>query len=268
MRDHAVGAIAVLAVAAIAVLALYVSGRHTENGRPSCIAAAGLQYVAIADTIPSVMVEYEGFTVSFNAQTHLPNYAVWELTATEADGEGKRVSNFRADERVAGCPTLDDYRHSGYDRGHMAPAGDMKWSEQAMEDCHYLTNIAPQVKALNSGAWGTLESNCRNWAKRDSAIIIVCGPVPTDKIPRHIGESNVAVPERFFKVVLAPYANPPRGIGFIMPNSRINGGVQATAVTIDEVEAVTGYDFFSALPDDIEADVEQQCNYPLWQRKR
>jgi endonuclease G len=84
----------------------------------------------------------------------------------------------------------------------------------------------------------------------------------------YIGKNEVAVPERFFKVVIAPFANPPRGIGFIMANNEtVAGGVQASAMTIDQVEQITGYDFFAALPDDIENDVESQCNYPLWQRK-
>lgn len=267
MCGHTVGAIAVMVVTAIAICAVYVSGNHAEKTDTIETTADKLKAVVIADTIPAETIEYEGFTVSFNAQAHIPNYVVWELTATEADADGKRISDFQADERIDGCPTIDDYRRSGYDRGHMAPAADMKWSEKAMADCHYLTNIAPQAKALNSGAWNTLEANCREWARRDSAIIVICGPVLSDKIVRHIGKTEVSVPERFFKVVLAPYASPPRGIGFIMPNARVVGGVQAAAVTIDEVEAVTGYDFFSALPDDIETVVESQCNYPLWQRK-
>lgn len=80
---------------------------------------------------------------------------------------------------------------------------------------------------------------------RDSAIVIVCGPILTDEITRAIGPGNVSVPERFFKVVLAPYANPPRAIGFIMNNGHVPGGMQAAAVSVDEVESATGYDFFA-----------------------
>ena len=102
---------------------------------------------------------------------------------------------------------------------------------------------------------------------RDSALIIVCGPILTDKLTRTIGD-GVTVPDRFFKVILAPYANPPRAIGFIMPNGRVSGGMQQAAVSVDVVEAATGYDFFSALPDDIVNQVEAECNFPLWSRTK
>lgn len=135
-----------------------------------------------------------------------------------------------------------------------------------MDDCHIMTNIAPQTHKLNGGPWKTLESNCRKWALRDSALIIISGPILTDRLSRRIGTTGVIVPERYFKVVLAPYANPPRGIAFIMNNYDTTGGVQPTATTIDEVETITGFDFFAALPDEIENQVESQSNYQQWQR--
>ena len=177
---------------------------------------------------------------------------------------------FDVDPAVRGSAELADYRRSGYDRGHMIPAADVKWDAEAMRESHLLTNVCPQDHKLNAGAWATLESNCRQWARRDSAIIIICGPVLSDYMPRSIGRDGrvIPVPERFFKVLLAPYTTPPRGIGFLMANGPVGGGVQNAAVTIDEVEAVTGYDFFSALPDEIEDEVESQCAYHQWQRKK
>lgn len=85
-------------------------------------------------------------------------------------------------------------------------------------------------------------------------------------MPRTIGPSGIPVPERFFKVILAPRADPPMGIAFIMPNSYVEGGAQATVTSIDEVETITGFDFFSALPDDIETEVEQQNSLRRWNR--
>ncbi len=227
-----------------------------------------LEDVRVPENVAQHMVEYPGFKVNFNPDMHVPNYVVWELTAEECGGTEKRLSNFFKDADVPGCATPEDYRKSGYTRGHMAPAADMKWSAEAMRASNYLTNICPQAAAMNSGGWSTLEENCRAWARRDSAIIIVAGPVLTDRMPLHIGKSRVVVPERFFKVVLAPYADPPRGIGFLMPNGKVQGGVQSHAVSIDEVEAVTGMDFFSALPDSIEQIVERQNSYPRWQTLR
>lgn len=230
--------------------------------------ADSLMIVRVNDDLPQQLVDYPGFIVSYNSEMHQPNYVAWELTASEASATGQRKSDFQVDPSVKGSADLSDYRRSGFDRGHMIPAADVKWSDEAMYASHYLTNICPQDHKLNAGAWANLEGNCRNWAQRDSAIIIICGPVLSDKMPRQIGyETKIPVPERFFKVIVAPYTNPPRGIGFIMNNGVVEGGVQAAAVSIDDVEAITGFDFFSSLPDDIESDVESQCAYHQWQRK-
>lgn len=223
-----------------------------------------LMLVRMPGHIPSQPVSYEGMTLSFNAETHTPNWVAWELTRDETYGSEPRYNKFLSDPDVEGCATPRDYSYSGYDRGHMAPAGDMKWDPQAMRQTFYLTNICPQAKALNTGAWKRLEEKCRVWAQADSAIVIICGPVPGDAPLEYIGSTRVAVPARFFKVILSPYADPPRAIGFIMPNERVEGGLQKAAVSVDRVEALTGYDFFASLPDSIEADVESRCEFNRW----
>lgn len=238
----------------------------TEAHIPS--AADDLTIVKIDSLIPQQLVQYRGMNLSFNPRLHIPNWVAWELTDKEVDGHWPRASKFATDPSVEGCPETYDYNYSGYDRGHMAPAGDMKWDSLAMAQTFYLTNICPQVKSLNTGAWKRLEEKCRTWAKTDGRIIIVCGPVPNDKIREYVGDTRVAVPRRFFKVILSPDSKPARGIGFVMPNGKVPGGLQTTAMSIDQVEAITGYDFFSALPDDIENDVESQCDFHYWSTKK
>lgn len=226
-----------------------------------------LMTVAIAPGVPSMLVSYKGFDVYFNPVMHIPNAVAWYLTAERAAGTVPRISRFNPDPTVLGCPTLADYRGSGFDRGHMAPAGDMKWDSTAMVESHYLTNMCPQDHSCNSGRWKTIEEMTRRWAARDSLLVIVAGPVITDIMPRKIGR-DVAVPERFFKVILAPAANPPRAIGFIVPNTFTPDGVEALAHSVDEIESVTGYDFFAALPDSIENIVEAQADFRRWNRKQ
>lgn len=223
-----------------------------------------LMKIEYSSPIVEQIVEYKGMTVSFNSEKHVPNWVAWELTRDEVNGTVPRAKGFKSDSRVKGCPEPWDYSNSGYDRGHMAPAGDMKWDTQAMEESFYMTNVCPQANQLNSGAWNRLEEKCRVWAEVDSAIIIIAGPILTDNITETIGETKVVVPERFFKVILSPYTIPPRGIGFIMNNGRVNGGMQTAAVSINDVEAATGYDFFSSLPDPIENEIEQQCRFHYW----
>ncbi len=249
---------------------------HTLNGcdnpQDQPIAQEGeygnLMAVVTNPSVPSQFKSYTGMDLSFNSRCHIPNWVSWELTADETTGDVDRTNKFYNDPEIEGCPDSWDYSNSGYDRGHMAPAGDMKWDSKAMEETFFLSNICPQVKSLNTGLWKNLEEKCRLWAQIDRRIYIVCGPVIDDKPLELIGESKVWVPKRFFKVIIAPYSTPARGIGFIMPNGKVVGGMQACAVTIDEVERVTGHDFFASLPDDLENELESQCNFHQWSTMR
>lgn len=243
----------------------YMLGRENAK-RQTRLSDGDLTAVVTSDGLDEVIINYTGMTVSFNPELHIPNWVSWELTAEEAAGTESRAEKFFADDRVEGSAKPSDYTRSGYDRGHMAPAGDMKWDSEAMAETFYMTNICPQAGVLNRGSWKKLEEKCRARAQRDSAIVIVCGPVLTDPVRQYIGQSRVAVPERFFKVVLSPYADPPRAIGFVMPNGAVPGGMQSCAVTVDEVERLTGHDFFSALPDRLENELESKTNFNQWSR--
>ena len=186
-----------------------------------------LLYVVNPDDVHPVMLNYTGFTVAFCPAKHQPYYVTWSLEPGKTDGPAKRKdADFAEDPNVDGCATLQDYKKSGYDRGHLCPAADCRWSLDAMRDCHYLTNITPQNKKLNTGAWKTIEENCRDWAEKYGTLYIVAGPVLSDRLTRTIGTSPVPVPDRFFKVIICPDAN--LGIGFIMPNEYVQGGAQAT----------------------------------------
>lgn len=239
------------------------SNSRSANDSAS-VESSELLNVKTPDSTPSIFKSYPGFQLSFNPQKHIPNWVAWELTDNETKGQIKRSNKFLRDSSVDGCPETYDYNYSGYQRGHMAPAGDMKWSQNAMESTFYLTNICPQMGTLNTGTWRNLEEKCRTWAQELGSIIIICGPVLTDSIREFIGDTRVAVPKRFFKVILAPNSKPMQGIGFVMNNGRVDGGMQQAAMSIDQVEEITGLDFFSSLPDDIEAEVESQNHFHKW----
>ena len=230
------------------------------------IQAQGLTDVKLPSGMKNVVCQYSGFTSYFNPETHIPNCVAYEIIESETTGDEPRKKSFEADHTIDGCAESSDYRNSGYDRGHMAPAADMKWSKVAMEESFLMTNICPQVKSLNSGIWHRLEHRVREWAARDSSIIVVCGPIFTPGKPvEQIGEIGVAVPHRFFKALYAPGRN--IGIAFIFDNDKVKGELRKYAVTIDSVERETGLDLFYNLPDDIENEVENQCNYKLWEKR-
>lgn len=216
----------------------------------------------------SVRKDYEGFTVMFNPENHTPDWVGWELLGSEASGEISRANRFWNDPEIEGCAFTEDYRNAGYDRGHLCPAADQKWSGKAMSDCFVMTNIAPQDHALNSGAWSTLEKKERLWAMRDSALVIVAGPIYAENDRQRIGTTGIRVPSAFFKVMLAPYIRNPRAIGFIYPNMKAPGNMENYACTVDEVEELTGLDFFAGLPDSIENYVESHKMFKEWNQIR
>lgn len=261
--QKAVATVLLVAAASIAI-SCFVKKDKAETSSIEPTVSETLLKVTLPEGTPEIICNYAGFTVSFNPTRHIPNYAAWELTAEEVNGsESRGKYNFAEDDNVYGCATLQDYRNSGFDRGHMAPAGDMKWSADAMRDCHYLTNIVPQDHSLNSGRWNALEQKCRTIAATGDSLIIICGPILTDRITRTIG-NNVAVPERFFKVMLTPNTTPPRAIAWVMPNRRVRESLSSMAVSVDQLEEITGMDFFSTLPDSIERQVESPLRVRDW----
>lgn len=213
----------------------------------------------------SQIIRHKGYTLSYNNDWRLANWVGYELTCDETEGDVERSDWFDQDPMVKGVQVRHaDYTHSGFDRGHMAPAADMKWDEQAMVESFYMSNICPQVHALNAGLWNSLESRVRTWARRDSAIVVVCGPIVPNE-PMTIGDNRVAVPEYFYKVIASPYSATPRGIAFIMPNEDCDMPLYNYAVTIDSIESHTGIDFLYNLPDSLENFIEQNYDLKAWQ---
>lgn len=260
--------IAILTAGCIWAARGYISTKETERTSTLNQSAEDLQMVSIPSKLPSKVKKYEGFIVDFNASNRTPNYVSWELLASETDGPYSRNGEkFWQDEDIKNCPRTSDYTRSGYDRGHMFPAADAKWSKEAMYQCFSMANITPQVHALNAGAWKTLEEKERLWAKRDSAIIIISGPIYQEADNLRIGDAGVRVPSAYFKVLFAPYVENPRAIAFVYPNEHCPGNMQNYSTSVDYVEELTGFDFFATLPDDIENKIESTFSFKEWNKR-
>lgn len=214
---------------------------------------------------PEQILKRTGYVASYNKTTLLPNWVAWHLTAERTEGSAKRSGvDFAEDTEVPEPRATDwDYYNSGYDRGHMCPAADNKWSKKAMEESFLFTNMCPQNGNLNRGDWNEMEMACRKWAKKYGDLYIVCGPILYKGKHKTIGKNKVVVPEAFFKVVLRTSDNP-QAIGFIYKNTSGNRPKDSYVNTVDEVERITGIDFFPSLPDDVEKKVEAECDLGLW----
>lgn len=205
------------------------------------------------------VLKRKGYSLSYHADYKTPQWVAWELTRKETKGKEKRKDKFLPDPDVKGAKAYTkDYTGSGYDRGHMAPAGDMKWSRQAMEESFYMSNICPQNPNLNRGDWNDLEEKSREWAKKYGAVYITCGPIYDTQYPKRIGNNKIAVPDAFYKVILINDKKNPQAIGFIFPNKAGHKPLKKYIVTVDSVEKRTHIDFFPTLPNEIEDRIEAE----------
>lgn len=238
---------------------------YNETGNASAKDIKGLEIPAPIKGMPEQILRRTGYTVSYNKETKLPNWVAWHLTPDRCRGKAKRQQKeFHEDEEVPTPRATDwDYYNSRFDRGHMCPAGDNKWSERAMHESFLFTNICPQNPNLNRGDWNEMENMCRKWAKEYGDLYIVCGPMFYNKRHKTIGKNRVTVPEAFFKVVLCMKGTP-KAIGFIYKNAAGNRPKGDYVNTVDEVERLTGINFFHSLPDKIENKVEAKANAGDW----
>lgn len=228
--------------------------------KPSSASPTGaLEIPIMKSNTGGQILKRKGYTLSYNADYKTPQWVAWELTKKETKGKEGRTDKFLPDPDVRGAKAYTgDYTKSGYDRGHMAPAADMKWSRKAMEESFYMSNICPQNPNLNRGDWNDLEEKSRHWAKKYGVVYIACGPIYDNKRPKRIGNNKVAVPDAFYKVVLINDKKNPKAIGFIFPNKAGHKPLKKYVVTVDSVEKRTNIDFFSALPDEIENKIEAE----------
>ena len=211
------------------------------------------------------VIVHHGYTVSYNADWKIPNWVAYELTDVEVAGEEPRGKKFVPDPMVPKyeSATTDDYKNSGWDRGHMAPAADMKWNPQAMKESFYLSNVCPQNHNLNAGAWKDLEEQVRDLAAQKGSIYVVCGPIVSDEY-QTIGANQVVVPSAFFKVLLQEENGKIYTIGFVYENVAGRRPMSTYAMSVDEVEELTGIDFFPSLPDKIEEKAESEVDFTKW----
>ena len=224
--------------------------------------------VIVPKNVANQRINHTYYVCYFNADHRIPNCVIYDISATEisqcnAPGAEKRKNyKFYADPLCSDSPDWYEYKNSGYDRGHMAPANDMKFNPTAMSECFYMTNMCPQIHALNDGCWRQLENSCHNWALRDKRLIIASGPILKQDMAKIGPNDDISVPGAFFKVIYAPEKG--RAIGFIFNNEKISGSYTKYVVSVDDIERMTGLDFFSSVDDKIENAMEKKSTFDEW----
>jgi len=213
-------------------------------------------------TFTGQLIKHSYFSLSYIEQHEQAEWVYYNLNREMINGKHKRKNNFKADSKVVtASANKSDYYKSGYDRGHLAPAADMKISETAMSESFLFSNISPQNGSFNSGGWLKLEKKVREWVLSEGEMYVVTGPILENPI-KSIGSSNVTVPNSFYKIIYSKSKN--KMIGFIMPNQKINNPLKDYVKTVDFIESITGIDFFHKLEDKREENLESDININNW----
>ena len=239
--------------------------RRYGNETSSTSYDASVLLPAIRGNQDGTVLRRKAYTALYDKNMRIPRWVAWHLTRQHTYGRHSRKNaQFAEDESVAKPRANDyDYMSSGYDRGHMCPAGDSKWDGQALRETFLFTNCCPQLHGLNSGDWNDLEIQCREWAQKYGSLHIVCGPVLRGNSHKTIGRNRVVVPEAFFKVILCTEGTP-KALGFIYEHVSGHRNMSSRVCSVDQVERITGFDFFAALPDNVENRVEATANFSEW----
>jgi len=242
------------------------SGQEQQRDKVGDVDAVDLLKQRVGRGTSEILLTRKGYVTSYNKQTRTPNWVAWTLTKEHSYGRNLRENERFEEDTDVPEPraTYQDFYNSRYDRGHMCPAGDNKWDAEAMTESFLLTNICPQNHGLNKEDWNDLEIQCRTWARRFGEVTIVCGPLFDEaQQPRTIGRNRVRVPTGFFKVVYRDQPEP-RAIGFVFENNGSRQPWREQVVSVDEVERLTGFNFFHQLPNDVEDSVEADERLKGW----
>ncbi len=213
------------------------------------------------------IVKHEFFTLSYSEENEQAEWVAYELKRDDLSESDFERPYFEVDKNVK-TKSADwrNYKNSGYDRGHLCPAGDRRFSFEAYNETFLTSNISPQDHDFNSGIWNRLEQKVRFWAEKYDGVYVVTGGVLKGKM-KTIGDENVSVPNEFYKIVLDASDGNYKAIAFVIPNKPSSQSFYEYAVSIDEIEAKTGIDFFPNLPDSIENSLEKMVNLKAWGRK-
>lgn len=252
------------------LLLVFVYKLKSQSQRQDIVATQALEVPICSKGFPEdhQIRQTKGYTLCYRESYEQSEWVAYTLTKQKLQPQTKRKDNFRADPAIlTGSSDPSDYKASGFDKGHLAPCADFLYDFEAMNDTFFMSNMSPQQPQFNRGIWKKLEEKVREFAAKYDILYIVTGPVLEKALDQYqkIGQNNVAVPEYYYKVLLAKSSKDFYGIGYILPNEKQDLPLLSYALPISAVEKRTGLDFFSLLDDKTEKKVESQVDLLLWE---
>jgi endonuclease G len=203
------------------------------------------------------VVEHTYYSLSYLEEHEQAEWVHYKLNSSMLKGEIPRKKNYTLDRKVStGSAKTSDYTNSGFDRGHLVPAADMKMDFTSVKEAAYMSNISPQKPKFNQGVWKKLEENARDLAKK-TELYITTGGVLSSADLKKIGKNNLSVPDQFYKIIYDTKNQ--KMFAYLMPNKKIDSR-EKYVVTVDSIETLTGIDFYHQLDDELENKLESIKN--------
>lgn len=257
-------------IAILIVLAVYVYEHFLAEEEKAEIVLEGEEIKSntneyfLPTSTTGQIVHHKVYSLSYSEAHEQAEWVAYELKKSHLSNTNFKRPYFEIDKAVkTGAAHWRNYKNSGYDRGHLCPAGDRRYSKEAHDETFLTSNICPQEHEFNSGIWNTLEQKVRYWANKYDGVFVVTGGVLKDDL-KTIGTEEVSVPDQFYKVLIDNNTGKTKMIGFLLPHENTNKPLYDFVVSVDEVEALTGIDFFPELDDTIENKLEASSSYKGW----
>ncbi len=208
-------------------------------------------------------VTHSSYSLVFNQNTKQADWVAYKLAYYQLDKNYTRKNKFTPDTvQSIVTATNNDYKKSGYDRGHLVPAADRIWNEQALEETFLFSNISPQLPSFNRGVWKSIEEQTRVWAELYDSIYICTGPY-FENTDISIGE-NVTVPTHFYKTILVYNDTIQQAVAFFFPHSNITDDFLNYSAPIDSIEQILKIDLYHLLPNKVEKRIEETVDRNFW----
>ncbi len=218
----------------------------------------------LPESTTEMVVAHQHFTLSYNEPFEQAEWVAYTLKPEHLTMDERERPFFLEDPKVK-TKSADwrNYKGSGYDRGHLCPAGDRRFSEYAYRETFYTSNIVPQENEFNAGIWNSLEQQVRYWCKRYGTIYVITGGILEGNLMA-IGDEDVAVPEYFYKIIVRGKPDKPKLLCFLLPHEDSAKPLEQFLIPVDELEALTGIDFFQRLPEAREVVLEKTVERGNW----
>jgi endonuclease G, mitochondrial len=212
----------------------------------------------------NLIVKHDYYTLSYNEKYEQAEWVAYELKKSYVKSSNFERPYFIEDPKVkTRSADWRNYKKSGYDKGHLCPAGDMEFAINAYNDTFFTSNISPQTHDFNGGVWNRLEQKVRYWATKYDGIYVITGGVLQPSF-KTIGKEEVLVPKYFYKILLDNSNGNYKMIAFLVPNEKSDKPLYSFVVSVDSVEKKTGIDFFPKLEDKTENTLEKSSDYKAW----